>query len=66
MISIAIGGAPNGTGSATGAINFADEVDRYSIVLRGGELYEFQANSTSSRDPESEDEILNCGGNLWP
>jgi hypothetical protein len=51
MISIAIGGAPNGTGSATGAINFADEVDRYNIVLRGGELYEFQANSTSSLDP---------------
>jgi hypothetical protein len=51
MISIAIGGALNGTGSATGAINFADEVDRYNIVLRGGELYEFQANSTNSRDP---------------
>jgi hypothetical protein len=50
MVSIGIVGAPNGSGLASGAINSADEVDRYNIVLRSGELYDFRANSTSSLD----------------
>jgi hypothetical protein len=51
MVDISINGIPNGTGSANGFITFAGKVDRYGMPLRGGELYEFRANSTSSLDP---------------
>jgi hypothetical protein len=49
MVSIA--GTPNGTGSESGTINFSGDVDRFNVFLRGGELYELRANSTSSLDP---------------
>ena len=48
MVDIIIGGIPNGTGSQNGAIDSISLVDRYNITLRGGEQYEFLANSTSS------------------
>jgi hypothetical protein len=51
MADIIIGGIPNGTGSQTGAIDSVSLVDRYNITLRGGEQYEFLANSTSSLNP---------------
>jgi hypothetical protein len=51
MANIIIGGIPNGTGSQTGAIDSVSLVDRYNITLRGGEQYEFLANSTSSLNP---------------
>jgi hypothetical protein len=51
MVDIIIGGIPSGTGSQAGAIDSVSLVDRYNITLRGGEQYEFLANSTSSLNP---------------
>jgi hypothetical protein len=49
MVSIV--GTPNGTGTGVGSIDPLGDVDSFNIVLRGGELYNFQANSTGSLDP---------------
>jgi hypothetical protein len=48
---VSITGVPNGTDSGYGSINYPGAMESYHIFLRGGELYEFQANSTSSLDP---------------
>jgi hypothetical protein len=45
MVSIV--GTPNGTGTGVGSIDPLGDVDSFNIVLRGGELYELQANRTS-------------------
>jgi hypothetical protein len=49
MVSIV--GVPNGTGTGVGAIDFTGDVDSFNVFLRGGELYELRANSTSALDP---------------
>ena len=48
---VSITGVPNGTGSGNGSISYSGAMESFHIILRGGELYEFQANSTSSLDP---------------
>jgi len=48
---IVISPGPNGTGSNTGIVHSAADQDWFRISLRAGELYQFQANSTSTVDP---------------
>jgi len=45
MVDLAITGIPNGSGSLFNRIDYAGDADQFDIFLRGGELYQFQANN---------------------
>jgi hypothetical protein len=49
--TVPISAGPNGTGSNTGIVHSAADQDWFRVTLRAGELYQFQANSTSGLDP---------------
>jgi hypothetical protein len=51
MTDISIIGIPSGSGTKTDVIEVGGDVDRFNITLRGGELYEFRANSFGALDP---------------